>query len=83
MNKAHCICCEDNFYNGNNDLNVKECWRLKDAKMVWCKVISRDAYPRDYWKYPKQRKPDCYKKRGYTMFIKGSKYYDAKEGDYV
>jgi hypothetical protein len=31
--------CRDHFYNGNNDLGVKECWHLKDTPIVW-----RDVY---------------------------------------
>ncbi len=30
----HCSGCQDNFYNGNNPLKVKECWCLKTAKLV-------------------------------------------------
>lgn len=30
----HCRGCVDNFYNGNNEYNVKECWHLKTAKLV-------------------------------------------------
>ena len=32
--QKHCAGCDRNFYNGNNPLGVKECWRLKDAKLV-------------------------------------------------
>lgn len=30
----HCAGCQDDFYNRNNTLNVKECWNLKTAKLV-------------------------------------------------
>lgn len=30
----YCIGCDDNFYNGNNGLGVKECWNFKSAKIV-------------------------------------------------
>jgi len=33
-NKAMCDGCEDNFYNGNNPYNVKECWAYKTAVVV-------------------------------------------------
>ena len=29
-----CQGCRDNFYNGNNDLGVKECWSLNSAEPV-------------------------------------------------
>ena len=32
--KQYCIGCEDNFYNGNNSLKIKECWNFKTAKVV-------------------------------------------------
>jgi len=31
----YCIGCKDNFYNGNNQYGIKECWLLKNAKVVW------------------------------------------------
>ena len=32
--KEHCSGCQDDFYNGNNPLSIKECWNLKTAKLV-------------------------------------------------
>lgn len=32
--KNHCSGCRDNFYNGNNNIGVKECWNLQSAKLV-------------------------------------------------
>ena len=29
-----CIGCRNNFYNGNNNLGVKQCWSLKSARKV-------------------------------------------------
>lgn len=29
-----CRGCRDDFYNGHNELGVKRCWALKDAKVV-------------------------------------------------
>lgn len=29
-----CFGCRENFYNGNNNVGVKECWNLKSAKLV-------------------------------------------------
>ena len=33
-NKALCLGCRDNFYNGNNPIGVQECWLYKNAKVV-------------------------------------------------
>jgi hypothetical protein len=44
-----CRGCVDNFYNGNNDLGVKECWNLKKATIVKKKKVGmNDAPP---WKH--------------------------------
>ncbi len=32
--RQYCSGCKENFYNGNNQLGVKECWNLKIAKLV-------------------------------------------------
>ena len=32
--RKHCTGCEDNFYNGNNDLGVNECWSLDNMKLI-------------------------------------------------
>ena len=34
MTKADCSGCTDNFYNGNNNLGVKECWMFKTAELT-------------------------------------------------
>jgi len=31
--KTMCRGCRQNFYNGNNNLNVSSCWNFKDAKV--------------------------------------------------
>lgn len=61
MDKRHCVGCDSNFYNGNNPLGIKECWCLKDAKIVTRYRIG--------WNVPQNRKenfvevkvPDCYR----------------------
>lgn len=32
--RKHCSGCRQNFYNGNNNLGIKECWSLAKAKLV-------------------------------------------------
>ena len=66
--KKYCIGCEDNFYNGNNDMGIKECWDFEDAK-----VVSR--YRIGWW-VPQDRKEnfvrvtthDCHSERGSFAF---------------
>jgi hypothetical protein len=33
-NKEYCIGCDDNYYNGNNQMGIKECWHFKTAKAL-------------------------------------------------
>ena len=58
--REFCAGCRQNFYNGNNDLGVKECWSLKSAKLKEReiyrsldsvepdKVITLDCYTKQY-----------------------------------
>ncbi len=43
--KKLCVGCHDNFYNGNNDLGVKECWSYPDAKVIRKKFVHIDQRP--------------------------------------
>jgi len=45
MDRKHCAGCRDSFYNGNNNLGIKECWHLKTAKLVW-------RIPIGHWENP-------------------------------
>ena len=67
MDKKHCAGCEDNFYNGNNNLNVKECWRLKEAKVIHRKRVHLNQMPP--WKQKAERYPSCYHVKQY-VFVK-------------
>lgn len=58
MNKQKCRGCRNDFYNGNNNVNVSECWSLKTAKIVW-------RIPVGNWECPPYKKkavrvPSCY-----------------------
>jgi len=67
MDRKHCSGCEQNFYNGNNPMGVKECWHLKDARIILRKAVPITQVPP--WTQKAQRYPNCYVKRGYT-FVK-------------
>lgn len=45
MDRKHCPGCRNNFYNGNNNLGIKQCWSLKDAKLV-------SRVPVGHWENP-------------------------------
>lgn len=56
--QADCAGCRDDFYNGSNELGVKVCWHLKDARMEKRLLIHVDAIP-PYKAKPKTI-PHCY-----------------------
>lgn len=59
MDVRHCAGCHNDFYNGHNNLGVKECWSLKDAQLVPRLLIHVDRPP-PYREKP-QLRPVCYK----------------------
>lgn len=63
MDKKYCNGCADNFYNGNNPLNVKECWLLKKAKLVNRIMIGHWENP-PYKNKTIIKQPSCYHERG-------------------
>ncbi len=40
-----CAGCHNNFYNGNNDRDIKECWNLAHAKVVQRVKVSYHQEP--------------------------------------
>lgn len=80
--RQYCSGCYNDFYNdGGVDGNCKQCMQLKTAKIVWCKVISTDVRVCDYHRYPKVRRPSCYRKQRYVTLHSDDRYYRAKKGD--
>lgn len=61
--EKYCSSCRDNFYNGNNDIGVKECWCLENSKVVFRKLVHRDARPP--WNQKAVRVLDCYHRENY------------------
>lgn len=61
----YCTGCHSNFYNGNNQMGIKECWSLKDAKLVAKKKVSMSQVPP--WKQPAIKVLDCCHYDGYVL----------------
>ena len=59
-----CQGCRDNFYNDNNPYGIKECWNLKDAKVVWKKCVPYTLVPP--WTMKAERVLSCYRQSGYA-----------------
>ena len=63
MDVKHCSGCRNNFYNGNNQHGIKECWNLKSAKLVM-------RIPVGHWENPpyldkkKVKVPTCWHEVG-------------------
>lgn len=64
ITKRDCVGCRDNFYNGNNDLGVQECWSFKDATME--KRIDIPVHQRPPYSKLTTLRPSCYKRTGYV-----------------
>jgi hypothetical protein len=70
MQRKDCAGCEDNFYNGNNNLGVTECWRFR-GKGNRIKKRFRINYntPTNIREaYQEVICPTCYRQKGYCYF---------------
>lgn len=57
--KRDCAGCENDFYNGHNPYDVKECWSLKKAEWATKLPIPVDVPP-PYSHIKAKRVPNCY-----------------------
>ena len=53
-----CVGCRDNFYNGNNDLGVKQCWNFPKATVEQRMMIPIDMRPP--YTFPTKTVLSCY-----------------------
>ena len=65
ITKGDCSGCRDNFYNGHNELGVKECWCFKDAKMEK-RLLIPIHLPPPYNAKEARLMPNCYRGQGYV-----------------
>ena len=65
--KKYCSGCYNNFYNGNNDMGIKECWNLKDAKLKRRFAISTST-PTFRDNFYEVKLPSCYQRPG-TFYV--------------
>lgn len=63
--KHDCAGCRDDFYNGRNDIGVRECWCLADATFVRAKDVPINMRP-PYTHLPLTKRPSCYRAQGYV-----------------
>lgn len=67
--KDLCLGCRNNFYNGNNPYEVKECWSYKGAKVELRKRVS--IHQRPPWNQTAVPTMSCYHAQGYVFVGKG------------
>ena len=60
-----CHGCRDDFYNGKNDLGVKQCWHLPRAKVIRRRRVGINEPPP--WTRKPEKLPDCYRQSGYIF----------------
>ncbi len=53
-----CSGCRQDFYNGHNDLGVKQCWSLEEAEFVVRKEVHVDQRPP--WNQRPMRMLNCF-----------------------
>ena len=67
MDKSRCAGCRNDFYNGNNQIGVTECWHLLTAIVVPRKRVHVNQMPP--WNQEAEQFPSCYEEIGY-VFVK-------------
>jgi len=65
VDAKYCLGCRDDFYNGKNPLGITECWRRKNARLVWRVAVHVDQGAPQRQK--KRRYPDCYAQDNYVF----------------
>ncbi len=61
IDAKHCSGCTNDFYNGHNDLGVKQCWSLPNAELVPRLLIHINQSP-PYKGMKTEQVPQCYKR---------------------
>jgi hypothetical protein len=67
-NKKYCIGCDSHFYNGNNQLGIKECWHLKTAKLTTKYMIGWWVPQNSKGNFSKIRTYNCHTETGNFAF---------------
>jgi hypothetical protein len=74
-----CSGCEDNFYNGNNNLGIQECWMLKQAKLVTRFKIGTWTQPTEPYAFSEVRVLNCFHQKGAHFFEKLPAFVDKSK----
>jgi hypothetical protein len=63
--KDMCSGCENNFYNGKNNLGIKECWSYKSVRIVKRKLVHYNQVP--LWTQEPIKTLSCKRIKGYVL----------------
>lgn len=75
-----CRGCNDDFYNGQNPLGVKECWHFKQAKVIRKKKVGINDVPP--WKTQRVVVVlSCRRERGFVFVNPEAEYYHVHKDD--
>jgi len=68
MNKSKTLCigCNDDFYNGKNDLGIEECWCFEDAEIVEKRKVPITMRP-PWDGLPLEPRLSCFRQKGYVF----------------
>ena len=58
MDIKHCNGCRNDFYNGNNEYEIKRCWSFEGAELVMRKEVHINQVPP--WNQKAKEMPACY-----------------------
>lgn len=62
LNVRYCCGCENDFYNGKNDLGVQQCWSRDGAIFGTYRLVPIDLPP-PYKSLKLQKLPTCYRRK--------------------
>lgn len=62
---TRCGGCRNDFYNGQNELGVKQCWSVKSARVILRRRVGINDTPP--WTRKPERLPSCYNASGYVF----------------
>lgn len=79
--RRYCAGCDNDFYNGNNEFHIEECWHLGDAKVVTRYRIGAWTVPRSASCFTRVRTFNCYRAPGCAHFTELPSHLRGQEKD--
>ena len=67
--KSMCVGCHSDFYNGNNNVGIKECWLFRTAKVVTRERIGWWVRPESAGNFTRVTTLNCHTETGQYAFL--------------